>query len=180
MILMATTVLGAMQQLGTAIVDPGRKEDIYAVYSALFAGPDPRHPAYLIVAKTSSLQNVPEPFGPKRCVTVPPAYATDWNEILAEFSAHKDSPGTIEALLKIATPYRLLNDSEDRETREWAASGVVRLENVYFNQKRSLALTYRAISCGWLCGTGSWIVLEKSSDGTWQTRPQWVHCLAQA
>jgi hypothetical protein len=179
MILIAS-LSGLAQQSGTTMEDLGRKQDIYAVYSAVFASLDPRITSYLIVAKNSSLQNAPERFGPKACVKVPPAYATDWNEILAEFSEHKDSPGTLEAALKTGTPYRLLNETEDMEVRASAAPGVVRLENVYFNQKRSLALTYRAISCGWLCGTGTWVVLEKSSDGNWQTRPQWVHCFAQA
>lgn len=179
-VLKAFTLLGvAVQQPETTPDDTARRQDIYSVYSALFASPDPQHPVYLIVAKTSSLQDVslPEFFGPKGCVTVPPAYATDWDEILAEFSARKASPGTLEAVFKSATHYRLFKENDESEARA-STMGVVRLADVYFNQKRTLALTYRAIGCGSLCGTGSWIVVEKRSDGTWKTRPEWVHCIA--
>ena len=142
-VILIASVLGVAQQPGTTPNDTARRQDIYAVYSALFANPDPRNPIYLIRAKTVSLQNAPGPFGPQPCVTVPPAYATDWNEILAEFREHKDSPGTLEAALKIGTPYQLLNGNEAYSTS--ASKDVFTLENVYFNRKRSLALTYRLL-----------------------------------
>jgi hypothetical protein len=103
-VLIAFTALRTAQQSGTTQDDTARRQDIYAVYSALFARPDPRFPAYLIVAKTSSLQDAPEPFGPKACVKVPSEYATDWNEILAEFNARKESPGTIRGRIKDWNP----------------------------------------------------------------------------
>jgi len=99
-------------------------------------------------------------------------------EVLAEFNLHKDSPGTLERELKIETPYRLLPDNEGKGPS--TAKDIFTLENVYFNQKRSLALTYRFASCGTLCGSGGWIILEKGSDGNWKKRSEWAHCRVSA
>jgi hypothetical protein len=48
MALIASAVLGAAQQSAITPDETARRQDIYAVYSALFADPDPNNSVYLM------------------------------------------------------------------------------------------------------------------------------------
>jgi hypothetical protein len=47
------------------------------------------------------------------------------------------------------------------------AGAIITLSRVGFNKDKSQALVFVAHSCGWLCGEGNYILLEKK-DGVWK------------
>jgi len=51
--------------------------------------------------------------------------------------------------------------------------GLLALSRVGFNQERNQALLYVNLSCGSLCGEGSWILLEKKA-AVWAIRNQYT------
>jgi hypothetical protein len=50
-----------------------------------------------------------------------------------------------------------------------------RLGDVYFNQRRTLALTAISTYCGSLCGSSTWKIFGKTPNGQWEEKP-WVTC----
>jgi hypothetical protein len=92
--------------------------------------------------------------------------------------------------LSIAKPYELLN-AEDakafmayreptpqpkpRNPRYDDVTDLFRLNDVYFNNSGTLALTGIPSWCGSLCALYQWKVLEKTSSGEWHELP-WVSC----
>jgi hypothetical protein len=200
LVAMVLSVPASAYQQTTVTLDSERRQDIYAVYSAAFGNLDSRDSVnlrdgvYLIDAKTVPLQpqspsSPPNVLSLLRCFDIPQAYAPAWSEIQAELGMRKDSPGTIERVLKIQTPYVLLNVDEVREFQDALRRGfpaqnpkfqggrsLITLGDVYFNQKRTLALTVIGIACGSLCGSGRNLIFEKDSNGRWEARPNWAPC----
>ena len=187
---------GCTSQKDVSAADAGRRADIYDVYSAMFANPDPGDRVYFIDAKTNRIQldppstpAIPSSFDSEECFAIPPTHRVAWNEIRAETNARKNSPGTLERELKIKTPYVILTAADLREVGDAIGKGIrpqnpkfqggttlITLGDVYFNQKRTLALTSFSSICGSLCGSSAKDVYEKGADGKWQSRPDWVTC----
>jgi len=161
----------------------------------MFANPDSSDKVYLIDAKTDAIQLEPlstsifeSSFNSERCFSIPPTHTAAWKEILAETHTRKNSPGTLERQFKIKTPYVILTAADLREIGDAIAKGIrppnpkflggrnlITLGDVYFNQKRTLALTSYSSVCGSLCGSGGNLIMEKGTDGKWQDR-DWVSC----
>jgi len=180
----------------SSATDAARHEDIYAVYSAMFANPDPGDRVYLIDAKTNRIQldppstpAIPSSFDSEECFAIPPSHAAAWNEIHAETNSRKNSPGTLERELKSKVPYVILTAADVQEVGDAIGKGIrpqnpkyqggrnlIILGDVYFNQKRTLALTSFSSVCGSLCGSSARLVYEKGADGKWQSRSDWVTC----
>jgi hypothetical protein len=49
--------------------------------------------------------------------------------------------------------------------------GKAMFSDVYFNQKRTVALVHVNWWCGGLCGRPTWRAFEKGGDGVWQIAP---------
>jgi hypothetical protein len=195
-IALVLSVTASASQGAAGAADSKRRQDIYAVYSAMFANPDSNDKVYLFEKKTFAVQpDLPSTLEDifsltsENCFHIPPAYETAWKEILNETRTQKDSPGTIAAELKIKTPYVLLNVDEVQEFADAIESergpqnpkfhgrrSLIRLGDVYFNKTRTLALTSIGTVCGSLCGSGGDLILEKSANGKWKERPDWVGC----
>jgi hypothetical protein len=174
----------AQQPEGTP-VEAVRREDVYAIYSALMTNPPSRartaSTVYLIAINTvsgSTLSGNP----PQPCTRLLPEYADKWNEILTDYQARKGKPDVLEPLLKLAKPSVLLTDGEAREFRAGLdpmyqnprnprfqnAQEMYSLGTVYFDRSHTLALTAVSSYCGSLCGMSGWRVFEKTFAGQWQ------------
>ena len=186
-------MLGAIAQdlkHGTVSSDSAREEDIYAIYSLMLSNPQTSHgpddnSRYLIEEKTG--RAIPlEP-----CVEPPKERETEFREVLRDFENRKETPRQLRRSLSIGKPYVLLTPDDFKEFAQARSqnriekevfSGVkdiFRLSDVYFNQKRTLALTAISTWCGSLCGQWQWKVFEKLPNGKWQERP-WVSCFTIA
>jgi hypothetical protein len=99
------------------------------------------------------------------------------------------TPWQLKPMFSIPKPYVLLSEDEVkafiderlpirrdtvRDERFRGVTDLFRLTDVYFNPRRTLALTQISTWCGGLCGLMEWKVFEKV-DGKWEPR-QWVVC----
>lgn len=66
-----------------------------------------------------------------------------------------------------------------RNERFRGLTDVFTLSDVYFNERRTLALTVVSSWCGDLCALYQWKVFEKLDTGKWEER-QWVGCVTVA
>lgn len=177
--------LGAVSSTSGFQQDPALRDDTYAVYSALFS--DPRivqahgYNGAVFIDETTVAGMMRG--GPSAvCYPPTPANEADWREALTALSQHTFSPEKLEPFFKMSRPYTLLDgmavaEFRQQGMREEAARGrnwnyaeakrLYRLSPVFFNQKRTLALTEIAMWCGGRCGEGGWKVFEKV-DGQWQ------------
>jgi hypothetical protein len=199
LVLLACGLIDAAPQAVTGS-ETTRREDVQAVYTALIKSSDL---TYLI----SSKAEVPASGAIRRmslesCVALPQAYASDWTEILAAFRASSGNE-LFPADLKLTRPYKLLTAEEVQEFRDdrmqalrvagrnqplggtsnpkfAGAKELLEFSPVYFNQNRTLAVTFVSSYSSPRSGSWHWTVLEKSPDGRWQERPQWVRCQAVA
>jgi hypothetical protein len=191
LLLTISTAAHAFQQ-DSKPADPEREKDVYAIYSHMLTNPQTSYynnERYLI-AKTTSPGYPKEP-----CVRPPKSRAAEWREALADFERRKDIPRQLERALSISKPYELLNADEVKEfiaarsmprigsqepdERFRGVTDLFRLSDVYFNRRRTLALTYISTWCGGVCGLMLWKVYEKSDAGVWEERP-WVLCTTMA
>lgn len=167
LLMIATAAHGFQQETNAS--DAGREKDVYAVYSALMTNPKTSHGVdndarYLIRAAT-----VP---GTPRfpCVQPPKEREADFGEVLADFRLRSDTARQLERKLSIQKPYVLLTADqakqfiEDRSRDELfrGVTDLFSLSDVYFNQRRTLALTALSSWCGGLCGLYRWKVFEKT------------------
>jgi hypothetical protein len=201
LILLACGLIDAAPQAVTGS-ETTRREDVQAVYTALIKSSDL---TYLISSKAEMpASGAIRSMSLESCVVLPQAYASGWTEILAAFRA----PGGNElfpADLKLTRPYKLLTAEEVQEFRDdrmqalrnqpprtevilggtsnpkfAGAKELFEFSPVYFNQNRTLAVTFVSSYSSPRSGSWHWTVFEKSPDGRWQERPQWVRCQAVA
>jgi len=179
--------------------DPALRDDTYAVYSALLSDPkivqEFGDNGAVFIEETTAAGRMRG--GPSAvCYPQTPANEADWREALAALSQQQFRPEKLESLFKMSRSYTLLDGKavaefraqgmreEAARGRNWNYAGakrLYRLSPVFFNQKRTLALTEIAMWCGGRCGEGGWKVFEKV-DGQWQpyrtsagrTCPGWV------
>ena len=170
--------------------ETGQRADVYAIYSLMMTSPRPSNGSdgneIYLIADTTVPGYPREP-----CVRVPPAFQHDFDEVLADFNSRKDKPAKLERAFNISKPYELLNADQVKEFIDWRtprrgpkpsppelfrnSTGLFRLTDVYFNRRRTLALTAIAMYCGSLCGSMNWKVFEKVEGNRWEARP-WVYC----
>jgi len=175
--------------------DAEREKDVYAIYSIMLTNVQTSHGPYegdrYLIATTTGPGNPEEP-----CVRPPKEREGDFREVLADYQRRKTTPRELKPQLKIDKPYVFLSAEDvaaftaDRfprpgrtpdqaDGRFRGVSDVITLSDVYFNPRRTLALTAMSTWCGGLCAMYRWRVFEKSETGEWQER-NWVTCSAVA
>lgn len=100
-------------------------------------------------------------------------------ETLEDYAAHMNQTRGITELPNLGVPYTLIHQRElehifRRNNDGWAefykrypgSSGTVDFSNVGFDRVRKQAFVYVAHGCGWLCGSGDYVLLEKR-NGMW-------------
>jgi len=190
-----TTAPAFQQEVNRA--DPEREKDVYAIYSLLLTNPRTSHGAddnkrYLIAAMTAP--GVPH----WPCVRPPKEReadrGADFREALEDFTLREGMQRQLSPRLMLPKPYVLLSADEVRAFQEarslkkppGSADGrfgdvtdLFTLSDVYFNRRRTLALTAISSWCGNLCALYQWKVFERSAGGAWRDT-QWNACLAMA
>ncbi|MGP8245985.1 MAG: hypothetical protein ACLQVN_15870 [Bryobacteraceae bacterium] len=187
-LMICVSARGFQRETGPTVSD--REKDVYAIYSLMLTSPQTSHgpddnERYLIAATTARGQ----PQQP--CVQPPKEREADFRETLNDYERRKDTPRQLRRWLSIPKPYVLLNADGIREfmaarsapgngstaalDRFRGVTDVFTLADVYFNQRRTLALTAISSWCGTLCALYQWKVFEKSDTGKWEER-QWVGC----
>lgn len=168
--------------------DPGRNDDVRAIYSRIISHSTDQEKTHLIAPETTQ-----RAYPDGRCLEVPPSHASDFREIRADFDRRKNTPRQVPRSLATPKPYVVLDPNVAAELLKSAAlseSPIIRqrypgaghlllFSDVSFNGKRTVALVEVDSWCGGLCGRSMWIAFEKGSDGVWQTRP-WARCFAIA
>jgi len=192
LLLVISTTAFAFQQ-----ADNEREKDVYAVYSAMMTNPPTSHGAddntrYLIAAMTAP--GVPH----EPCIRPPKEReadrGADFQEALADFRLRESTQRQLNRSLTIPKPYTLVSVDEVREFQEAHAlknppgrpderfrdvTDLFTLTDVYFNRRRTLALTAIATWCNVLCGMHQWKVFERTAGGTWKDT-EWNACLVIA
>lgn len=176
--------------------DLGLEKDVYAIYSLILTNPKTSHGAdknerYLIAAMTT-------PGRPEEpCIRLPNGREADFREVLADYKRRKSIPRELKPVFSAGKPYELLNDEEAREFRTerrlpipgeqrspnqrfLGATDLFTLSDVYFNQRRTLALTAISSWCGSLCALYQWKVFQKLESGKWEEQQDWVGCVTMA
>ncbi len=179
---------------GFCFLQTDQEKDVYDIYSLLLDHPKTSHgpdnnPRILIAETT-----VPG-FPKEPCVTPPKEREVEFQEVWADFRTRSFTQRKLKPAFSLAKPYFLLG-SEEAAAFEKDHSGIrelgaarnpqfegvadlFRLSDVYFNNRRTLALTAVATWCGGLCRLMRWVALEKQKDGRWQELP-WIGCSAIA
>lgn len=181
-------------QQGTDSAESEKEKDVYAIYSLILTNPRTSHgpdnnQRYLIAATT--VPGIPK----DPCVRPPKEREVDFREVLVDFENRKSTPRELKPALSLSNPYVLLSANEAAEFMKERSLGrtaqtvpnprfqgvtdVFSLSDVYFNQRRTLALTFISTWCGGLCGLLQWRVFEKLDTGTWKERP-WTNCTTMA
>jgi hypothetical protein len=128
-------------------------------------------------------------------VRPPKEREADFREVLADYERRKSTPRELKATFSIRKPYVLLSAKELSEfmkerflpsigesvpdVRFQGVTDVFTLSDVYFNQRRTLALTAISSWCGSLCALYQWKVFEKLDSGKW-AESQWISCFTIA
>jgi hypothetical protein len=168
-------------------------KDTYAIYSLVLAHPKTGHgpddnERYLIAETTASA------FPQEPCVQPPKEREADFREVIADYQQRKSIPRKLKPAFSIGKPYSLLDASavskfmQEKEralpshgeaisnTQFQGVSDIFRLSDVYFNQRRTLAMTAIWSWCSGLCGRQQWKVFERLDTGEWEER-RWVTCV---
>lgn len=180
-----------------------RAEDSYRIYSQLISGIEFRgsgepHEPWLIADTTlTQIQTM----DPRTSIKPPDVRLKEFRELLDDYDRHCNQRIhlTHEAF-KLPTSFFLLNEAQQHEFAQYQefrhvlsndalalatahaaeykdASGIASFSQVYFNKRHTLAMVFKAWSCGGqLCGQYSWNVLELQ-NGVWKQLP-WVHVFA--
>jgi hypothetical protein len=184
MLCVTSALAGAIPQAVTTQADAARRQDISAIYSEVMTSGSAVN---AIAAQTADAKVGTREMPIQQCVTLPPARATEWTEILAEVDANKPGTGTIPPDLKLQRPYVLLNNVEVQEFRNsksnpkfQGAMDLFQFTDVYFSKNRTIAVVFVFAWRGPLAATWTWFALERTAAGKWEQRRQWAHCGAEA
>jgi hypothetical protein len=185
-LLLVAPIIPAFQQ-DTTSSDSERDKDVYAIYSLMLskAHPTALNERYLMASTT--VPGYPE----IPCVQPPIERNGDFREVLADYERRKTIQRQLKPMFSLPKPYVFLTGDEVNKVmqeqgyvsrrgekppdeRFRGVTDIFLLSDVYFNPRRTIALTAIFSWCGGLCGERSWVVFEKL-DGKWKQLP-WVKC----
>src|SRR5262249_8499323 len=164
----------------------------YAVYSAYLnefdISPDNGKPVKLVVVNNKTA-------GPsKSCSTENVAKysmgiaAEELKPLLEELQVKNKESTSLQKLFKIKHSYVLLDEKDfgayfkTKDFKGWDnfykkypdSSGYITLSRIGFNTDLTRAILFRSMNCGVLCGSGDYILFEKT-DGKWKA-VKWFNC----
>ena len=175
-----------------ALPDTARRQDVYAIYSALLATP-----AELILIQSTALRYVAPTSG---CIRPPAAEAAELAAIQDDYEQRKNEAPVLTRDFTVTKPYQLidnvtverfLKDALDATPQILPRGGspppnlnpffpratrVFRMSDVYFNKSRTRAAVYFGVYETKYNYTLQWRVFRKPGDGTWQLDRSWSTC----
>jgi hypothetical protein len=172
---MFRSLLVLIAAAGTANGFQDTHRDTYAIYSLLFTNKSDSDSVYPIADTT-----VPSELT-EHCVILPADRRAQFAEVFADYAARWNERIRLARELSIARPYRYLDSAQVKEFMVPAptTTSLISLGNVYFERRRTVALTYISFWCGGLCGHSRWQAFERNQGGRWERR-EWAHCITVA
>ncbi len=187
LLMFLTCATGSQKSTATATprsLPPEHGADVYALYSLVMQKPDLSHrdgnQIYLIEHTTGVFLGE---IDLRECIQVGPARRVAFDELLAEYEAHKHDHIRIDPKFRAGKPYRLIDENEARVLAKAlsmrpdsdgqlaaqfpGSTDVIRLSNVYFNANHTLAVVSVSAYCGPTCARQTVNLYEKKRDGTW-------------
>jgi hypothetical protein len=178
---------------------PGdRAEDSYGIYSQLLkSGPiewrEAGRKQWLVEDTTNAIPldvscepvSHVDPFSmnPHDAVKAPEDRQAEWSDVLTDYDQHCHDVIQLNVeSFRTELPVRLLNVGDRqsfmkdpvRPPAEFAdGAGLHRFTEAFFNTDHTLALVEQGMWCGSLCGSYTWVVLQRR-EGRWEALP-WVH-----
>jgi hypothetical protein len=175
---------GFQQTPVTSEAQAARQRDVYAIYSKMISSPD----EIVLIEGTTLLQPSPDTLA---CTQPPAEEEARFKEVLNDYDLRKDVAVALANEFTLDRKYQLLTREEARtflydaylSTPQVVPPGgippntnplfprarrVFRLGDVYFNQNRSLALSYVSVMTTTVDGSGGWKVFRKDEAGVWQ------------
>ena len=179
-----------------------RTEESYRIYSQLISGREflgsggPREPWLIADTTLTQIQTM----DPRTAIKPPDARLKEFKELLDDYDRHcNERIHLTHDALKLPKSFFLLNEAQQHEFAQYqelrhvlsndalalvaanaaeykGASGIGSFSQVYFNKHHTLAMVYKAWSCGQLCGQYSWNVFELQ-NGVWK-QLRWVRIFA--
>lgn len=129
------------------------------------------------------------------CVRPPKERVAEFDQVLSDFEKRRDTPRKLARAFSIPKAYELIDEAEANafvnerklglqagtipDERFKHVSDLITLTDVYFSERRTLALTAIETWCGGLCASMRWRVFEKGKDGKWRELP-WIACATMA
>lgn len=168
-----------LQQDRTPATEPDRNKDVQAIYSWVIDHATGQE-------KVLIAPEIHHDYPPEGCLKVPSDHAADFREIRADFDRRKNTTREFPRSLSTSKPYVILDPTVAEEVilksavlsespiireRYPGAEHLLMFSDVYFNQKRTVALVHVNWWCGGLCGRPTWRAFEKGKDGVWQIAP---------
>jgi hypothetical protein len=151
-------------------------KDDYLIYSLLL----PHEESYRLAKGTLIIQEetVSQRNASEGCVT--PEAASRFKDAIADYNRPNRKQGLLQRQFQIEKPYEvlssdaigaLLKDGWDSFYKRYPESGgYLIMSAVGFNKERTRAIVYTGSSCGGLCGSWRFHLLEKI-DGNWKEVP---------
>lgn len=156
---------------------PGVKDDEYAVYSTVLPHPiwnRPDDDRLLLIAESTGKTYYG--MDPGECIHASPPYEKQLAEVLADYHARQGTEQHLEPRFRIKRPYKLLTDDEAQQFVKARAEheaprdpalaklfvetpDLIRISQVFFDKKRTVALVLVSNYCGGLCGGEIWHAL---------------------
>ncbi|HET6975131.1 MAG TPA: hypothetical protein VFI24_02325 [Pyrinomonadaceae bacterium] len=185
--LLLTVIMVLLASLAPARTEGQASTEEYAVYSAVIANmfpdekraDDSKDKVIPLVILNVTGTDRPRPkevqgelYFKQMFPTLPAGVAQDYN-------ARNNEPARLKESFDLKLKYILVDDKEIKKIfdvgRNWeefykrypGSRGFILLSRVGFNAEMNQALVYIQHSCGGLCGTGNYMLLEKKDD-RWQ------------
>ena len=189
-VVLTICALGSGFQVQPGSDDAARDKDVYATLLAAYE-PSADQPWSSAQRSVSHCGNHRAGDAQGARVRPPSDREVEFRQVMADFERRKATPRHLKRGFSIDQPYVLLTDEEVKQfmnermrrtdpqavdERFRGVTDVFLLTDVYFDEKRTMALTALESWCGGLCAQMSWIPLEKLADGRWQVRPGWITC----
>ncbi len=168
----------------SAVLEPYLDDDAYQVFSALLAHPQSSVPANTRIIEQETVPHLQDPSdkfpeGPEACIF--PDVALKFKEAIADYNRINQKRWLLQRNFPTDDPYELVTSDTLKvlfDHGDWDAfykrypgsSGIISLSAVGFNHDKTRAVLYGGKSCGGLCGSWSFELLEKV-DGKWKTVP---------
>ena len=170
---------GMAQQ--SASPEPYNDADAYQIYSALLPHEEAYGDLMVILEQTAGPLRGRSgfPIGPENCLY--PEAASHFRDAVADYNRVNQKTWLLQRKFQLEKPYEIVNSDtikvladgwnwEGFYKRYPRSGGILQVSAVGFNKDKTRAIVYSGASCGSLCGSWSFHLLEKMDSG-WKEVP---------
>jgi hypothetical protein len=183
-VIAAVCCVSAALAQNSAVTEPYVDADAYQVFSALMSRQGSSGPANTLIIQQETVPHLQGPSdqfpeGPEACIF--PDVALKFKDAIADYKRVNQKRWLLQRNFHTDDPYELVTsdtlnvlfgngDWDGFYKRYPSSGGFITLSAVGFNRDKTRAILYGGNSCGSLCGSWSFELLEKV-DGKWKMVP---------